>query len=143
MRGCVRSCWKTHRLEDGVGLITPPFAVEGSPLHHEEHPVTTCGLVDPELPPLLEVFPDFDFSLQNLAPICEQFSSRMGASAAEDGVAVAECHIPGSETGDLLWLLVCTPPRAVASGPTLLHLHGGGCVIGAPEMDAQLNRALC
>ena len=60
-------------------------------------PTSSRHLVDPELLPLLDVFPDFDFTPANLSAIREQFVEMMAAIPAppENGVTLAERYAPG------------------------------------------------
>lgn len=106
--------------------------------------MTTRPLVDPELLPLLDVFPHFDFSLEQLPEIRAQFKAMADATppAPQEGVVVTESKVPGPAGAPELRVLIYTPPGNAARRPALLHIHGGGYVIGAPEMDDARNQAL-
>ncbi|HWI10262.1 MAG TPA: alpha/beta hydrolase [Burkholderiaceae bacterium] len=106
--------------------------------------MSTRHLVDPELLPLLEVFPSFEFSLEQLPLIREQ-AKAMGAASApisRRGVTVCERHVPGPADGPAVRVLIYAPAAAATARPALLHIHGGGYVVGAPEMDDGRNKAL-
>ena len=105
----------------------------------------TRHLVDPALLPLLEVFPRIDVSPAGLAEaraiVAAMVPPDMGAA---DGlpVAVTQQMIDGPQGPASLRVLV-VQPQAQAKGPRggILHLHGGGYVIGSPEGSLPLLRA--
>ena len=55
---------------------------------------------------------------------------RRGTNPGE-GVAVTERHVDGA-----VRVLVTTPTAAGAHRPAVLHLHGGGMVVGTPQFEA-------
>lgn len=106
--------------------------------------MTTRPLVDDELLPLLDAFPSFDFSLERLPEIRAQFKA-MAESAPpvhRPGVTVSERYIPGPADALEVRVLIYTPPQSASAKPAVLHIHGGGYVLGAPEMDDARNQAL-
>lgn len=106
--------------------------------------MTTRPLVDTELLPLLDVFPHFDFSLEQLPAIRAQFKAMAEAvpPVPQEGVVVTERKVPGPAGAPELRVLIYTPPGNAPRRPALLHIHGGGYVIGAPEMNDARNQAL-
>lgn len=106
--------------------------------------MNTIATVAPELVPALEYLPDLDFShgveplraaLAGLA--LPQVSEQLGA------VSCTERLVPGlNGEPDVRVLHYAPPGKAGARRPAVLHFHGGGYVIGAPEMNDADNRAL-
>lgn len=97
--------------------------------------------VDPELLPLLEGFPDIPLNAETL-PGFRAAMVEMAAlpdPATHPGVTIGEVSVPGP--GGALRCLLFRPAGAAAKG-ALLHVHGGGGVMGLPEMDAARNVAL-
>jgi len=94
--------------------------------------------VDPELWPLIEAFPPIDVSRETLKGfrVAMAEMSPLPDLASHDDVRVEELRLPG----DLRCLLF--RPVAGGSAGALLHIHGGGYVMGLPEMDVPRNIAL-
>lgn len=105
-------------------------------------PENPLALVAPELAPALEFFPDLDFS-QGLAAYRGAFDARLlpPLPAELEAVAVEERFLPGAVEAPDVRVLHYTPP-GMASGPrpALLHIHGGGYVLGTPEINDAANR---
>lgn len=102
-------------------------------------------LIDPELLPLLDLFPDFEYTRENLPTIREQFLQLLAAIPVppENGVTLSERRAPGRGGAPDVRVLVYTPPGKERPRPALLHIHGGGYVIGTPEMNHARNYTLC
>ena len=101
----------------------------------------TKHLVDAELLPALEYLPSFDFSLavlpQMRVMMTEMQRQRRDAAPPSD-VVVEERHVPGSAGAPDVRVLIYSPPGATGTKSGYLHIHGGGYIMGAPEMmDAQ------
>lgn len=94
--------------------------------------------VDPELLPLIEGFPPIDVSRETLAGFRAAMieMSPLPDPADHADVTIEALRLPG----DLRCLLL--RPAAGPSAGALLHIHGGGYVMGAPEMDVSRNIAL-
>ncbi len=111
---------------------------------HPTHPImptTTITLVDPELRPLAQGFPAVTYSMESLPAIRQQFEAlvAMMPPAPDNGVAVSEHLAPGPAGAPPVRVLVYTPLGEPGHRPALLHLHGGGYVLGQPESsDAKL-----
>ena len=100
-------------------------------------------LVDPELLSLLETFPPMTLTTEALPGVREAMRGMLPPLApAPPGMAVEELSIPASE-GHPLRVLVYRPTGRAAPVPAVLDIHGGGYVVGAPEMDDARNRHLC
>lgn len=100
-------------------------------------------LLAPELAPALDYFPQLDFSA-GMAPFREGFEARATPPlpAALEAVECVERTIPGAAGAPDVRVLHYTPPgQADALRPALLHMHGGGYVLGDPELNDASNRA--
>lgn len=105
-------------------------------------------LVDPQIMPLIEQFPGFQFDPAGL-PATRAMMLAMGEAnrpATPPEVEVIERRIPGPPGAPEVRVLVSSPkaagPRAAAANrPAILHIHGGGYVMGAPEMSQATDAA--
>lgn len=106
-------------------------------------PDTPLDLVAPELAPALEFFPNMDFS-QGMDAFRGGFdSSALPPLSPElEVVRVEERFLPGAPGAPDVRVLHYTPPGEASSPrPALLHIHGGGYVLGMPEINDAANRA--
>lgn len=97
--------------------------------------------VDPALWPLVESFPPIDLSAETLPGFREamvQLSVVPDASSYPD-VRIQELKISGSGAAAPSIRCLLFTPAARASAAALLHIHGGGYVMGSPEMDVARN----
>lgn len=109
----------------------------------------TRGMVAPELLPLLDVLPSFDFNEEVLrairvgAPVAKQMRPPP-LSPEQQAVACEQRFIPGPPGAPDVRVLVYTPSRKNdgTSRPAYLHIHGGGYVLGNPELNDGSNRSL-
>jgi len=97
--------------------------------------------VDPALWPLAESFPAIDLSAETLPG----FRAALAAMAAipeassHPDVSIDELTVPGGgKAAETVRCLLYRPTRR-ASPAALLHIHGGGYVMGTPEMDIVRN----
>jgi len=91
-------------------------------------------LVDPDLLPFLDVFPTVTVSAENLALIRSARDATLDALAAfPDTVAVEECQVPGPAGAPPVRVKLYRRKTGAATRPAILHLHGGGYVMGNPE----------
>jgi triacylglycerol lipase len=101
-------------------------------------------LVAPELAPALEFFPDLDFS-QGIARFRGTFVSDAVLPPLPPELEVVtrtERFIPGPSGAADLRVLHYTPPGgSTTARAALLHIHGGGYVLGIPEANDAANRA--
>jgi triacylglycerol lipase len=108
----------------------------------------TRGMVAPELAPVLELLPSFEFSDELLGFIREgggrdAMLQPPPLSPAQQTVACDERFAPGPGGAPDVRVLVYTPPgEAIGPRPAFLHIHGGGYVLGQPELNDGANRAL-
>lgn len=98
-------------------------------------------LVHRELAGMLELMPTARFSSESLKAIRE---ARVALPPATEtaGVTVSERAIPGPAGAPDVRVLVYAPIEAASPRPAILHIHGGGYVVGNPEMGDAGNRAL-
>lgn len=100
-------------------------------------------LVDPELLGGLDFLPVVDFSpavLQSFRDLMGAMQSTREAEIVE-GVEVRECRIPTPE-GHEIGLVIHTPQAAAPARPAVLHMHGGGYVIGMARMSVVANQRM-
>ncbi len=98
--------------------------------------MTTRHLVDPELLPLIDSFPPMNLSDEALPMVRTGLVAMLTAQPLPDlPVDCREILIPSGE-GDRTVRCLAIQPRAMQqNAPAILHFHGGGHVIGAPEMN--------
>jgi acetyl esterase/lipase len=100
--------------------------------------------VDPALWPLVEGFPPINVSAETLPGFRAAFRdmSPMPDPATYPDVRITTCMVPGGGAAAQSIRCLQYAPAQQAVGGALLHVHGGGYVIGPPEMDAARNIAL-
>jgi acetyl esterase/lipase len=98
--------------------------------------MTTRHLVDPELLPMLDAFPPMTLSAETLPMIRSAIPQMMAARPLPDlPVSSNVINIPSGEDGRDIRCLLIQPLTSGANMPAILHFHGGGHVLGIPEMD--------
>lgn len=102
-------------------------------------------LIDQELVAAADAFPELDLSPGGLAASRARMEvlrrSLDTGTGLADGVEVGEYRTPGSD-GTAIRMRVHDPVTMPSKRPAVLALHGGGFVMGAPEMDDGENRSL-
>jgi acetyl esterase/lipase len=101
-------------------------------------------LVDAELLAGLDVMPQLTLSLEGLPQIrglMDQMSKMATAAtpAPQTPVEAEERFVPGPAGAPEVRVLTYRPTGVKTPMPAYLHIHGGGYVMGAPEMSAALN----
>ncbi len=92
-------------------------------------------LVDPELIAFLEAFPTLDVSAENLPAIREARNAALAQlPPLPASVLVEEVYVPAAQGApDVRVKLYRRKEGAGGPRPAILHLHGGGYVMGNPE----------
>ena len=94
-------------------------------------------LIDPELLAGLEAFPTFELNVEILPALRAMFGAPQ-PSTADRPVTVASVNIPGPEGAPEVRVLTYRPTNLEGTLPALLHIHGGGYIVGTPEiLDAE------
>ena len=97
-------------------------------------------LIDPELVAGLEAFPTFELSAEALPALRAMFGEPMTPKppVTDKPVTVASVNIPGPEGAPEVRVLTYRPSTLEGVSPALLHIHGGGYIVGTPDMlDAE------
>jgi acetyl esterase/lipase len=94
---------------------------------------------DPELAPLLELIPPLSLTNESLA-IIRQLIAGLGAPAEKHPgrVTTTEIRIPAPGRTPVRALISRPVAAASTASPALLWMHGGGYVIGQPELNQGL-----
>ena len=99
-------------------------------------------LVDPQLVPLIEQLPGFGLDAATLTDMRAMLIAMGTATQAPaDDVDVTERRVPGPAGAPDVRVLVSSPKAEGASRPGILHIHGGGYVLGAAEMTLETDAA--
>ena len=107
--------------------------------------MTSRSLVDPELEPLLDLLPTVEFNAETLSHVRHWIAEQVApeAEAVECGqVRRWEHQVLGPAGAPPVRVLVYSPRDAETGRPALLHVHGGGFVVGTPEGGDLRNAAL-
>jgi len=94
---------------------------------------------DPELAAMMELLPDAVVAMENPAKAREGFTSMTAALNADlntDGVQIENRQITGPEGSPEVPVRIYSPEGLNEKVPALLHLHGGGFVIG--DLDSEM-----
>ena len=96
----------------------------------------TRHLVDPELLGLVDSFPAMELSNDTLPAMRAAIPAMLAQRPLTDlPVTCSEAQVP-SLTGDPAIRCLMVRPRVMpANAPAILHFHGGGHVLGVPEMN--------
>lgn len=110
-------------------------------------PTGTRHLVAPELLPAFDLVPSLEFDDELLRVVREALAAdsrpEQALSPAQQSVTCEQRFIPGPPGATDVRMLVYTPPGSGDSlRPAYLHMHGGGFVLGAPEINDASNRSL-
>jgi acetyl esterase/lipase len=98
--------------------------------------MTTRHLIDPELLSTLDAFPPMTLSDETLPMIRAAIPQMMAARPLPElPVSSKIVNIPSGEAGRDIRCLLVQPTSPRPCMPAVLHFHGGGHVLGIPEMD--------
>lgn len=94
-------------------------------------------LVDPDLLPLLEASPTIDITAEILPAVRASRAALLDTlPPLPQSVRVEEIMVPGPPGAPQVRVKVYSPEAGDTSRPAILHLHGGGYIMGSPEMMA-------
>ena len=98
--------------------------------------------IDPQLLPFRDQFPTLELTGENLVQTRQELNRMTLETAASvegfDHVDVEDRRIEGPSPGRPLRLRLYSSGDSSGSRPCLLWIHGGGYILGCPEMDEQL-----
>jgi acetyl esterase/lipase len=102
-------------------------------------------LVDPELKPALQLFPPLQLSNASLPRLREEIAAALSGAVVDEisSVTVESVQFPGPAGAPAASALVYRPKVTHADSGLLLHIHGGGYIVGTPKMAEVENRHLC
>lgn len=90
--------------------------------------MNTRHLVDPELVPMLDLMPGVSFSLESLPEIRQQSEGRFAMFGEPPLTPVVKTIAGPAGALEIYWF---DPAPGTSGRPAMLHIHGGGMVIGS------------
>ena len=104
----------------------------------------TLDLIDPELIPPSRSIPSPGFHADTLKEVRASMLAKATASLPSDttAVSVETLHLEGKNPAPPVRVLAYRPTQVRGKCPVLLHLHGGGYVVGSPERKGAEHRKL-
>lgn len=98
--------------------------------------MSTRHLVDPELLAILDAFPPMTLTAESLPMIRTALPAMLAARPLPDlPVSSHNVHIPSGDGERAIRCMLVQPLTARNKAPAVLHFHGGGHVLGVPEMN--------
>ncbi len=98
--------------------------------------MNTRHLVDPALLPLVDSFPPTVLSDESLPVMRSALPEMVKALPVPDlPVTVTSVMVPAAKGGRAVRCMMLRPAAMAANAPAILHMHGGGHVLGVPEMN--------
>ncbi|RQS06299.1 alpha/beta hydrolase [Burkholderia sp. Bp8998] len=100
-------------------------------------------LVDPELRALIDEKPSSPIDLDTLSQSRTVMVESVGVwfPAPPDGVEIVERMIPGWPGAPDVRVVITRAKGSENGGPAFLHIHGGGYIMGSPEMGLATDAA--
>ncbi len=99
--------------------------------------MSTKHLLDPEIAPIIEALPSMEMTYETLPAIREMMAQM---ALADQGDAEAanvtrdEVYVPGYNGGPEVRCLRYSSNARRTPSPVFIHIHGGGYLMGSPEM---------
>jgi acetyl esterase/lipase len=98
--------------------------------------MTTRHLVDPELLALVDSFPAMTLTVETLVQTRAAIPAMMATQTLPDvAVTISDVHIPSGDGKRTIRCMMIHPNGMPTTSPAILHFHGGGHVLGVPEMN--------
>jgi len=99
--------------------------------------MSTYHLLDPAIRPALEFYPEIELTADILPAVRQVTATALKLADAEAaGVNREQIEVPGMEPGQPgVRCLKYSPVEKSATTAAYLHIHGGGLVLGSPEMS--------
>ena len=98
--------------------------------------------IDPEIIPYLDEFPLLDLSDHTLSQIRDELNTMSIATAAEidsfGHIVIEDKQLSGPELDRSLRVRIYSNECKSKATPAVLWIHGGGYILGCPEMDDQM-----
>lgn len=103
--------------------------------------MTSKHLVHPELVEFLDLLPALEINDDTLAHVREGLVSMYAPKKdyADPNVSIERLTIPSESSSSELEVLVFTPKNRNKPSPGMLHIHGGGFIIGTAEIANPIN----
>ena len=103
----------------------------------------TNAYIDPELRPALDAVPPMEFTAEALPGIRLAVAGMYAQAQEPAAPAVVEGFtVPGPQGAPPVRVVSYRPAQDAAVTPAILHIHGGGFVLGSPEMADATHRRL-
>ncbi|MEU6654296.1 alpha/beta hydrolase fold domain-containing protein [Streptomyces sp. NPDC046900] len=117
-----------------------------APMTTIDSPAGTRHLVDPEVAPVLDVFPPLNLSPETLPEVRQAQSAPIpdapDPQALYPDVTTTERWIPGFESDPDVRILHYEPKARTTPSSALVWIHGGGYVLGKADIDEILCRRI-
>lgn len=107
--------------------------------------MTSKNLVDPELLAVLAAQPPLELTAATLPALRLMFAQQLASAPVPltESVIVEDMQLPGPVGAPPVRMLAYRPICAEGFLPAILHIHGGGYMLGQPEMNDSENRNRC
>lgn len=106
--------------------------------------LSTLHLLDPAVRPAIEAFPEISIDRETLSALRQMFDQQAAlADLTGTGIKREVTEVPGLQPGQpAVRCLKYSPNKSTEPTGAYLHIHGGGYVLGAPEMADARNVSL-
>jgi acetyl esterase/lipase len=106
--------------------------------------MSTLELIDPELRDALALWPQLPLTADSLTQRRADLLKLRGAVPQPDlpDITAGEIRVESAFGAELIRVLTYRPVKSDNPLPAIVHIHGGGFVMGAPEMKDVENRLL-
>lgn len=114
----------------------------------EGHDLSSKHLIHDELIGIVDLLPEIEFNVENLQEIRANLLDRFNLISSKestsefDEIETREYVVPGLSSSPDIRIIVYTPKIIKKSMPAFFHIHGGGYVLGTPEMVEERNKKL-